>query len=66
MQKNLEGHLRIATAIFLGYMEGVMSDGAKLAIDKSTSILMQPYWKKVFTSESPKEQVAAIIGGVTD
>lgn len=47
----LMGHLNIQIAIFFNEIDVQFSDGAKKAMDRARSQIIQPDWKKVFASE---------------
>lgn len=47
----LMGHINIQLAIFFDEVNVQFSDGAKKAMDRSRSQIIQPDWKKVFTPE---------------
>jgi hypothetical protein len=45
------GHLNIQLAIFFGEIDVQFSDGAKKAMERARSQIIQPDWKKVFAPE---------------
>jgi hypothetical protein len=57
------GHMNINTGILFGYLDAQFSDGAKLAVARAMSQIIQPDWKKVFEPENVLEQVKAITQG---
>lgn len=60
------GHVNIPLAIVFGEISSPFSDGAKLIIEYGRKRIFQPDWKRVFEPESVKEQVQAIVQGVTE
>jgi hypothetical protein len=57
------GHMNINMAILFGYLDAQFSDGAKLAVARAMSQILQPDWKKVFEPDNVLEQVKAITQG---
>lgn len=58
----LLGHVNIPLAIVFGEIGSPFSDGAKLIIEHGRHYLFKPDWKeRVFSPESVKAQVAAIV-----
>jgi D-apionate oxidoisomerase len=56
----LLGHIYIQLAIFFGEVNVVFSDGAKKAMDRARSQIIQPDWKKVFEPESIRASLEEI------
>lgn len=54
------GHINIQLAIFFNEIDVQFSDGAKKAMDRARSQIIQPDWKKVFEPESINESLEAI------
>lgn len=54
------GHINIQLAIFFNEVNVQFSDGAKKAMDRARSQIIQPDWKKVFEPESIRESLEAI------
>jgi hypothetical protein len=54
------GHINIQLAIFFGELNIQFSDGAKKAMDRARSQIIQPDWKKVFEPEAIRESLEAI------
>lgn len=58
------GHVNIPLAIVFGEVSSPFSDGAKLIIEHGRQMLFHPDWReRVFSPESVKEQVTAIVRG---
>lgn len=57
----LLGHLNIEIAIFFGYLNIEVSDGAKLAMQRAMETIIQPGWQRVFEPESIMQEVRAIV-----
>ncbi|MES2460661.1 MAG: phosphogluconate dehydrogenase C-terminal domain-containing protein [Armatimonadota bacterium] len=58
------GHVNIPLAIVFGEVSSPFSDGAKLIIEHGRNMLFHPDWReRVFSPESVKEQVTAIVRG---
>jgi Arc/MetJ family transcription regulator len=58
------GHVNIPMAIVFGEVSSPFSDGAKLIIEHGRQMLFHPDWReRVFSPESVKEQVTAIVRG---
>ena len=58
------GHVNIPLAIVFGEIGSPFSDGAKLIIEHGRQYLFKPDWKeRVFSPESVKAQVEAIVNG---
>lgn len=60
-QEFLLGHLHIELAIFFGYLNVEVSDGAKLAVRRAMQQVMQPQWKEIFKPERIMQEVRAIV-----
>lgn len=56
----LLGHINIQLAIFFGEVNTRFSDGAVKAMDRATSQIIQPDWRKVFEPEAIRESLEAI------
>lgn len=54
------GHINIQLAIMWGELNIQFSDGAKKAMDRARSVIIQPDWKKVFEPEAIRESLEAI------
>jgi hypothetical protein len=59
----LLGHIRIQLAIFFNEVDVQFSDGARKAMDRARSQIIQPDWKKVFEPENIRECLDAITRG---
>ncbi len=59
----LLGHIFIDIGILFGYVDSPFSDGAKLAIERGKSYLLQPDWKRVFEPENVMREVREITKG---
>lgn len=59
----LLGHLHLDIGILFGSLNAKLSDGAKLAVRRGMEMLLRPEWKDVFTPESVRDQVRAIVHG---
>lgn len=57
------GHVNIPLAIVFGEVSSPFSDGAKLIIEHGKGLLFKENWRDVFTPESVREQVTAIVNG---
>ena len=57
------GHIKVELGITFGRVKFPFSDGAKLIGEYGKGALIKPDWKRVFTPESVKEQVQAIVAG---
>lgn len=57
------GHIKVELGIAFGRVDFPFSDGAKLIGDYGQKALIKPDWKRLFTPESVKEQVHAIVAG---
>jgi D-apionate oxidoisomerase len=58
----LLGHLNIELAIFFGYLDIQVSDGAKLAMQRAMDMIIQPGWQHIFEPENVMQEVRAIVG----
>jgi hypothetical protein len=56
----LLGHINIQLAIFFGEVDVQFSDGAKMAMNRARSIIIQPDWARVFEPENIRECLEAI------
>lgn len=56
----LLGHINIQLAIFFNEVDVKFSDGAKKAMDRARSQIIQPDWKKVFEPDAINESLEAI------
>lgn len=56
----LLGHINIQLAIFFGEVDVQFSDGAKMAMNRARSIIIQPDWIRVFEPENIRECLQAI------
>ncbi len=54
------GHINIILAIFFGELNINFSDGAIKAMNRATSQIIQPDWRKVFEPESIRESLEEI------
>jgi hypothetical protein len=54
------GHVNVNLGILFGYFDAQVSDGAKLAVERTKTRLFQPDWKKVFRPENLMQEVKAI------
>ncbi len=54
------GHLNIQLAIFWGELNIQFSDGAKKAMERARSIIIQPNWKQVFEPENIRASLEEI------
>ncbi len=54
------GHLNIQLAIFWGELNIQFSDGAKKAMERARSLIIQPDWKKVFEPENIRTSLEEI------
>jgi hypothetical protein len=61
----LLGHLNIEIAIFFGYLNTDVSDGAKLAMRRAMEKIIQPGWKHIFEPTSIMQEVRAIVQNTT-
>ncbi len=59
----LLGHINIQLAIFFGEVDAQFSDGARKAMDRARSQIIQPDWKRVFEPENIRDCLEAITGG---
>jgi hypothetical protein len=57
------GHLNVSIAILFGLIDARVSDGARLAVERARSSILQPDWKKVFELENVMAEARAITGG---
>ena len=57
----LLGHLNIEIAIFFGYLNIEVSDGAKLAMRRAMEKIIQPGWQQIFEPASIMQEVRAIV-----
>lgn len=57
----LSGHLNIEIAIFFGYLDIEVSDGAKLAMQRAVETIIQPGWKQIFEPANIMQTVQAIV-----
>ena len=56
----LLGHINIQLAIFFGEVDVQFSDGAKMAMNRARSIIIQPGWMRVFEPENIRDCLEAI------
>ncbi|MGQ9608804.1 MAG: phosphogluconate dehydrogenase C-terminal domain-containing protein [bacterium] len=54
------GHINANIGILFGFMDARVSDGAKLAVERAKSKILQPDWKKVFDPENILAEVRSI------
>lgn len=54
------GHMRVNLGILFGLIDADLSDGAKLAVQRAKTNILQPDWKKVFEPENVMKEVKAI------
>jgi hypothetical protein len=59
----LLGHININIGILFGYLDAQFSDGARLAVERAKTQLLQPDWKNVFEPENVLKEVQAIVQG---
>ena len=59
----LLGHININIGILFGYLDAQFSDGARLAVERAETQLLQPDWKNVFEPENVLKEVQAIVQG---
>ena len=59
----LLGHININIGILFGYLDAQFSDGARLAVERAKTQLLQPDWKNVFEPENVLKEVQAIVRG---
>jgi len=57
----LMGHLNIELAIFFGYLDVDVSDGAKLAVKRAMDQIIQLGWQQIFEPASIMQEVRAIV-----
>jgi D-apionate oxidoisomerase len=57
------GHLNVNVGILFGLIDAVVSDGARLAVERARQTLFQPDWKKVFETENVIAEVKSITAG---
>lgn len=57
------GHMRVNLGILFGYIQADVSEGAKLAVKRAKTTLLQPDWKNVFEPDDVLAQVRAIVEG---
>lgn len=57
----LMGHLNIELAIFFGYLDVDVSDGAKLAVQRAMDQIIQLGWQQIFEPASIMQEVRAIV-----
>ena len=60
----LMGHLRVNVGILFGFIDAVVSDGAKMAAKRGQEAIFQADWKKVFQIENIVREVEAITQGI--
>jgi hypothetical protein len=61
----LLGHLNIEIAIFFGYLNIQVSDGAKLAMQRAMQTIIQPGWQQIFEPANLMQEVRAIVQQTT-
>jgi len=61
----LLGHINIELGIVFGYVGSPFSDGAKLAIERAKTQLLQPDWKRVFEPQNIRAEIEAITHGTS-
>ena len=54
------GHMRVNVGILFGLIDADLSDGAKLAVKRAKTNILQPDWKQVFEPENVMKEVKAI------
>jgi len=54
------GHFSASLGIVFGYIDAVVSDGAKLSARRAMGLLFKPDWKDILSEESVQRQVRAI------
>ncbi len=54
------GHINANIGILFGFIDAQVSDGAKLAVERAKSKILQPDWKKVFDPENILAEVRSI------
>ncbi len=59
----MHGHIKVVLGIVFGRVGFPLSDGAKLIAGYGGKRLFQPDWKKLFDSQSVREQVETIVRG---
>ena len=59
----LLGHININIGILFGYLDAQFSDGARLAVERAKTQLLQPDWKNVFEPANVLKEVQAIVQG---
>lgn len=57
------GHMNINLGILFGYSDARLSDGAKLAVERARTRLLQPDWRSVFDIDNVFAEVKAITQG---
>ena len=57
------GHIKVELGIAFNRVDFPFSDGAKLIGEYGKGVLLKPDWKRLFTPESVKQQVHAIVAG---
>ena len=60
----LMGHMRVTVGILFGFIDAVVSDGAKMAAKRGQEAIFQADWKKVFEIENILREVEAITQGI--
>ena len=60
----LMGHLRVNVGILFGFIDAIVSDGAKMAAKRGQEAIFQADWKKVFQIENIVREVEAITQGI--
>ncbi|MBD3182151.1 semialdehyde dehydrogenase [Candidatus Poribacteria bacterium] len=60
----LMGHMNVTIGILFNYIDAVVSDGARLMMERAKKNIFKPDWKKVFEPENVMEQVQAIVKGI--
>lgn len=60
----LMGHIGIELAIFFGFIDIQISDGAKKAMKAASKLILRDDWKKVFTIEALQTSVGQIVGDI--
>ncbi len=59
----LYGHIKVPLGIAFGRVDFPFSDGARLIAEYGRQRILHPDWKRVFSPESLREQVRAIVEG---
>jgi hypothetical protein len=64
-QDFLLGHMNVFVGFLFGYVDGQVSDGAKLAADRAKQRMLRPGWKEAFDTELLMEEIKAITQGTS-